>query len=96
MINDTDKEKIKIIDRYISSMTLDEIRSEFGAASVVDSLAGQDTTLGPIMSMYSDIHELRNELHSLRNDITSITSILHKLTLPPHELINLKSKYGIY
>jgi len=86
--------KIKILDRAISSMSLDEVKEQFGHATAVDKLEGVESPAGPLFNAClavseTDIRMLRDELFSIKNecmmvkcDLIAAIRVLNGITQP--------------
>lgn len=68
--------KIKIIDRTISSMSLDEVKEQFGHAITVDKLEGIESPAGPLLNACLAVSEHRNDIGMLRDELFSIKNEL--------------------
>jgi len=101
-----DLEKIKIIDRALSGMTLDEVKLAFGMDSTVDKLQGVVTAQGPLLKLISELQitqsesmSIRSECNMLKADIQTLIRCLNKGmgdTTVAVEFNNLKQRHGIY
>ena len=101
-----DLEKIKIIDRAFNALSLDEVKSLFGADIIVDKLKGTSDRDGPLAQAAKELHTAANDIGMLRADCISLRSDIQVLIKCLNrglgdqsvlvEFNQLKSKHCIY
>ncbi len=106
-LNDDDLKKVRLIDRALTSMSLEEVQQMFGEPTVVDVLNGTAPTTGVLEKFIAELNMVDTKLFSLRaeirEDMQKITKVASTLANPPMpyypitgDLLSLKSKYGVY
>lgn len=80
-----DLAKAKILDCVFSSMSIDEIKSEFGADLIVDKLKGVEFKDGPIVNALTELQELQSyaiktelDLQLLKSDFLTLLRVMNK------------------
>jgi Mg-chelatase subunit ChlI len=106
MIVTTDiDEKIKLLDRFITSISVSEVKELVEKQEVVARLAGKDTGgMSPIMTLLNENNYLRSEVMNLRTDLNNVRTDFQALlkvlnqTMYAHnqDFYNLKQKHNVY
>lgn len=98
-------EKIRLLDRLLGALSIEQIRQLSESEEIIAKLKGTNDNIGILQQLVSDsnthameLMNLRNELYTMKSDLQSLI----KLTLKPYEYNSandaqsLKSKYSIY
>jgi hypothetical protein len=99
-------EKIKIIDRAFTALSLDDVKTIFGSGVIVDKLKGTVERDGPLMqaakelqTTAADISFLRGDVSMLKSDIQTLIRCLNKPmgdVTASSEFNTLKNRHSIY
>lgn len=102
----SDLDKIKIIDRAFSALTLDEIKQVFGADVIVDKLKGTTEAEGVLMMATRELQTIKSEIDfakiesdMLRMDMQMLIRCLNKGMGDPSissDFNTLKQRHGVY
>lgn len=106
-MNETDKNKLKEIDKMFETMNIADIKEFIGEQQLVDKLKGTDNTGdGILLSLYMENHMLRNDVSSLmtsssalRYDFQRLLRIMNQgqqIMYNSGEFQSLKNNNGVY
>jgi hypothetical protein len=101
-----DIEKIKIIDKALNALTVDDVKDMFGSDIIVDKLKGVQDRKGPVLQIVEEMQRmaneemmLRTECQMLKADIQILVRCLNKGLGDPSisgDFSSLKQRHGIY
>ena len=74
-----DLEKIKIIDKAFNALSLDDVKTLFGADIIVDKLKGIPDRDGPLAQAAKELQTAANDIMMLRSDCVSLKSDIQVL-----------------
>lgn len=99
-------EKIKIIDRAFTALSLDDVKQLFGADVIVDKLKGVPDRVGPLAQAAIELQNTAAEVSMLKSDVTSLKTDIQALIrclnrsvgdpMNASDFNSLKSRHGIY
>ena len=106
MIYAQDLEKIKLIDKALNAMPIDDVMEMFSDYIVIDKLKGTENRSGPVFQAIEQVQRLetevmmaKSECQMLKSDIQVLIRCLSK-GLGDHTVVgdfnNLKQRHGVY
>lgn len=106
MADDTNLEKIKLLDQIFQVLSLDDMKQIASCDLVVSKLRGDNVARGPLLEMYQDSSRLNLEIMMLRTNLTNVVTDFQVLirclnkgmadSTATSDFYNLKTKHNIY
>ena len=101
-----DLEKVKILDKALTALTVDDVKEMFGEDIIAEKLKGVQDRKGPVLQLVEEINRIANEqmmlraeCNMLKNDIQILVRCLNKGMGDPSisgDFSALKQRHGIY